>query len=276
MTLPGHKYFMSSGSMISNVFSKQMKSSLFLSALSVAVIVQVGGFNVMTSNAQAVKNSSFEYVPSLDRVERSQQIENGILRCAEGSQQGLITLLAPSDHVSTTISSRPTFFWYVSDVSAPVRFTVVNPGHAEPVIDISLKADKPGLFKFTLPPNVPELEIGKEYRWTVSLRRNVESPSANPIASASIKRIAHPPQLEQKLSTITSRFDRSAVYANSGIWHDTLTTIHHAPTNETGLPTQSILQDINSGRSMWLINKIPVANYISVLEDSITSRSSSC
>ncbi len=98
--------------MVSNVFSKQIKSTVFLSALSVAVIVQVGGFNVMPSNAQAVKKSSFEYVPAKDRVERSQQIENGILRCGQENQQGLITLLAPSDHVSTTVSGRPTFFWY--------------------------------------------------------------------------------------------------------------------------------------------------------------------
>ncbi len=254
-----------------------MKLILFLSTLSVIVFVKTCGVDILASNAQVVIKSSFKYVPSSDRVERSQQIENGILRCAEGSQQGLITLLAPKDHVSTTVSGRPTFFWYVTDVSSPVRFTVVNPGHAEPVIDISLKADKPGLFKFTLPPNIPELEIGREYRWTVSLRRNVESPSANPIASASIKRISYPQQLEQKLSTVTSRFDRSAVYASSGIWHDTLATIHHAPTNEKSLPApQSLLLDINSGKSMWLINKIPVVNYMSVPEDSIASRSSSC
>lgn len=263
--------------MVSNVFSKQIKSTVFLSALSVAVIVQVGGFNIMLSNAQAVKKSSFEYVPAKDRVEHSQQIENGILRCGQENQQRLITLLAPSDHVSTTVSGRPTFFWYVRDVSSPVRFVINDPEQIEPVIDVSLRADKPGLFKFTLPANIPELEIGKEYRWFVSLTRNTKRPSINPFAYASIKRISYPPQLEQKLSTITSRFDRSAVYASSGIWHDTLATIHHAPTNEKSLPApQSLLPDINSGKSMWLINKIPVVNYVSVSEDSIVSRSSGC
>lgn len=254
-----------------------MKHILFLSTLSLAALVRICGFDGIASNAQELKKSSFEYVPSKDRVEGSQRIENSSLRCARENQQGLITLLAPSDHVGTTVSGRPTFFWYVSNVSSPVRFTLVHPGQAEPVIDISLKADKPGLFKFTLPLNIPELEIGREYRWTVSLRYNVKRPSINPIAYAEVKRIPYPPQLEQKLSMVNSRFDRSAVYANLGIWYDTLATIYRAPTNERNLPTPpSILPSINSGKSMWLVNKIPVAGYESIPENSIASRSSSC
>lgn len=253
-----------------------MKPILFLSTLSVVALVNTCGFDVTPSNAQGVIKSSFEYVPSPDRVERSQRIENSFSRCVKENQQGLITLLAPSDHVSTTVSGHPTFFWYVKDVSDPVRFTVVKPGQIEPVIDISLKADKPGLFKFTLPPNIPELEIDREYRWTVGLVRNPKRHSLNPYAYAWIKRVSSPPQLEQKLSGISSRFDRSAVYANLGIWHDTLATIHRATADEN-LPTpQSLLPDINSGKSIWLINKIPVVDYVSVSKDSIVSRSLGC
>ncbi len=253
-----------------------MKPILFLSTLSVVALVKTCGFDITPSNAQGVIKSSFEYIPSPDRVERSQRIENSFSRCVKENQQALITLLAPSDHIGTTISGHPTFFWYVRDISSPVRFTLVKPKQIEPVIDISLKADKLGLFKFTLPPNIPELEMDTEYRWSVGLVRNLKRPSVNPYAYAWIKRVSSPPQLEQKLSGISSRFDRSAVYASLGIWHDTLATIHRATTDEN-LPTpQSLLPNINSGKSIWLINKIPIANYVSVSKDSIVSRGSGC
>ncbi len=141
---------------------------------------------------------------------------------------------------------------------------------------IDIKVNKPGLFKFTLPPNIPELEIGKEYCWTVSLVRNRKRPSRNFYAYTEIKRVALPNELKQKLSTTTSKFEQSALYTNSGIWYDALIAIHCISNQGKAVQLQPVLEQINSGESMWLINQLPIASFVSDPFGAVTARGSSC
>lgn len=134
-----------------------------------------------------------------------------------------LQLLVPDDHLPLTVSARPTFFWYVSNTTLPVRFTLVEPGVAEPLLDRSFIVKRPGIVQLTLPSEVPELALGKEYRWTVSLVCNKERPSENIYAYSSIKRVAITPKLAQTLAGVSQEQQkRSLVYAQSGIWYDAL------------------------------------------------------
>ena len=162
------------------------------------------------------------YIPPVGTSSTSRTKGAGSRGCDQSGNTNL-QLLVPDDHLPLTVSARPTFFWYVSDTILPVRFTLVEPGVAKPIVDRSFKVKRPGIVQLELPSDVPGLALGKEYRWTVSLVCNKERPSENIYADSSIKRVTVTPKLAQTLAESGKEPQkRSLVYARSGIWYDAL------------------------------------------------------
>ncbi len=136
-----------------------------------------------------------------------------------------LQLLAPNDHIATTVSTHPTFYWYISATSLPVRFTLVEPEVSKPVADRRFLVTRPGVVGVKLPSDVPGLVAGKEYRWTVAIVCDEDRPSANIYAYSWISRVAATPELKSKLAKVSSNSqNRSLVYAQSGIWYDALSS----------------------------------------------------
>lgn len=162
------------------------------------------------------------YIPPDGSSRTSRTTGTGSRGC-DHSGNTKLQLLVPDDHLALTVSARPTFFWYVSDTTLPVRFTLVEPGVAKPIVDRSFNVKSSGVVQFKLPSDLPELEVSKEYRWTVSLVCNKERPSANAYADSAIKRVAVTPELAQMLAEVGQEPQkRSLVYGRSGIWYDAL------------------------------------------------------
>lgn len=256
-----------------------MKGNFFLASLSLIVSIQVCILNLAAQaspkqvTAQKVtKISNLEYVPPTGRIQREQRSKSSVIRCGT-DPEGVINLLAPDDHVANTVSGHPTFFWYVepSDIEQPylVSFTLIQSEAIEPIIEAKLRVNQSGLVQFKTPSNIPQLEMGKEYQWTVSLVRNAQHPSQNPYAYAWLKRVPLLPLLKQKLATVRGNFERSSVYANSGLWYDTLSTIYRVSSNEKKFQPQQLIEQIKSGKSMWLVNQLPVASYASASKDDL-------
>ena len=136
-----------------------------------------------------------------------------------------LQLLAPNDHIPTTVSTHPTFYWYISATSLPVRFTLVEPGVIKPVADRRFRVTRPGVVGVKLPSDVPGLVVGKQYRWTVAIVCDEERPSANTYAYGWISRVVATPELKSKLAKVSNNSqNRSLVYAQSGIWYDALSS----------------------------------------------------
>jgi hypothetical protein len=131
-----------------------------------------------------------------------------------------VTLLVPQDHTGTTISEHPTFFWHLSQkLSSPLRFTLLEPGQ-KPILTKEIDP-KPGIIALKLPKNSQGLEIGKTYRWTVTVVCNTKKPSSNLFAQAWIERVALP--TSNKLSEYTNNTSLCSIkYAQAGIWYDAL------------------------------------------------------
>ena len=182
------------------------------------------------ANAAQVK----QYVPPSDRT-RPQRTEGSGSRGCTNSIPISLKLLTPNDHIARTVSARPTFFWYISDTTnVPIAFSLIEPGTTQPIFQQQLKADKAGIMKAELPPNVPELAVGREYRWTVALVCSEKRPSENIYARAWIERMAISPELSQKLGTANTDRDRAIIYAQSGIWQDAVATLYKAHTANPG------------------------------------------
>lgn len=131
-----------------------------------------------------------------------------------------VTLLVPQDHTATTVSDRPIFFWHLSQqLSSTLRFTLLEPGK-KPIFTQELSPE-PGIVALKLPQNSPPLEVGKTYRWTVTIVCNPQKPSKNLFAQAWIERVPLPTS-----QTFTENVNNislcSIEYAQAGIWYDAI------------------------------------------------------
>jgi len=141
-----------------------------------------------------------------------------------------LNLLIPADHLPLTVSSHPKFLWYVSDTSSPVRFTLVEQGIAKTLLDKRFTPEKPGIVELQLPDSSPGLEIGKNYRWTVSIICSASRSSENIYAMGRISRIPMSDELKvnKKLAIADSK-QRAMIYADAGVWYDALSTSFESP-----------------------------------------------
>lgn len=189
-----------------------------------AILVGLSSFS-LNSKALADINQGYIPPPNPDRIQRT---EAGGSRGCDGLDTSVsLTLLTPHNHVATTVSDRPTFLWHVSAL-VPIRFALVEPGVSKPVMEKLIKAKKPGIVELKVPPSVPKLVVGKEYRWTVSIPCNEQRPSENIYARAWIKRVASTPELAQKLRGVSQERQRAEIYASSGIWNNAISAIYTA------------------------------------------------
>ncbi|MGK7948573.1 MAG: DUF928 domain-containing protein [Xenococcaceae cyanobacterium] len=161
-------------------------------------------------------------------------------RCIDSDNR--LVLIVPENKeslsaVPKTTLSHPTFFWHIAQKSSlPVKFTLVEPGRT--IYTKELNLDKSGLVAVTLPKTVPPLEIGKEYRWTVSVICSRQNPSQNPYTQAWVKRVSLSSMVEteEKLGCDT--------YEKAEIWYDALAC--HLESNST-INTARLFQQIDLG-----------------------------
>lgn len=201
-------------------FSKQLKklgrSSIALSAICLTtwlVTVSVG----VTVNAQGKPS----YGLGLPRTAGTGGATRGTLP--------LVTMLIPEDG-GRTVSSRPTFYWYVSPerdgavASKPFQVTFFlreNPEiSAKSVFKAEGETNKSGLYKFTLPDSAPPLEVGKVQRWQIRWRSETGSTQVD--VNGMIMLAEASSDLRQALSKAATDLDKARVYASKSYWYDAL------------------------------------------------------
>ena len=172
-----------------------------------------------TMLAQIINVSSYQIYQPTNRKTRRQARKSGGSRgsCPQKTKSG-ITLLVPEDHIPLTSSAYPTFAWYQEQKSSlPVKFTLLEPGH-KPIYSQELTITRSGLIILSLPKTVSALEMGKKYRWSVSIICNPQHPSQNPYAEAWIERTSVPWIKTEKLQENSC----GLTYAQLGIWYDAI------------------------------------------------------
>lgn len=128
-----------------------------------------------------------------------------------------IVMIVPDDG-ARTLSDRPTFYWYVE--KAPFRTTFFlrdSVGtQAKTVYRIESKADKPGLYRITLPENI-RLKNNDPQRWQVRWQdeRGVEQ-----VDVASAVKLEPNPQVSAKLAESKTDLERARIYSANFYWYD--------------------------------------------------------
>lgn len=148
-----------------------------------------------------------------------------------------ITPLAPKSAFATT-SPYPTLFWYWPYTAKPatviaVKFQLTDkdqnsiyeqdiPMPATPAIE--------ALDIASFKANLPSLEVGKVYYWQLTPVCSPDKPDVTEVkvdytVRSLIKRFPVNPSLASKIQQATPE-ERVALYANAGIWDETLTTLY--------------------------------------------------
>ncbi len=148
--------------------------------------------------------------------------------CYQKNQPVLLSLLVPERHVGQTVSARPSFFWYLENAKF-AKFALVETGVPKPLLEKTLQASRAGIMRVELPKDAPELAVGKEYRWSVTVLCNPNRPSdVVSYTQSFIERVAATSELTRQLGSAKSDLERARIYAQSGLWYDTLSVLSAA------------------------------------------------
>ncbi|RCJ19646.1 hypothetical protein A6770_05755 [Nostoc minutum NIES-26] len=139
-----------------------------------------------------------------------------------------IKALLPANNLGLTVEKYPTFFVYIPPTSSHVVEFELHEGSKNQVVYKTrfIAPDNAGVVSLSLPNNktVEPLQIGKNYRWFFSVICNPEDSSENLLVQGWVQRIQPSATLVSQLQKAAPR-DRPRIYAEAGIWHETLTTL---------------------------------------------------
>ncbi|MFP4221585.1 MAG: DUF928 domain-containing protein [Phormidium sp.] len=136
-----------------------------------------------------------------------------------------VTLVTPVDHTAYTVSGQPTFYWLAEQtINRPVEFTLVEDGNPNPIYVQQFDRLEAGMNQVAL-DSEQSLEVGKTYRWTVSVICNAQRRSADVFAQGWIERVDVSEDLQARLDAATTPEEVAQAYAESSIWFDALAAL---------------------------------------------------
>lgn len=120
-----------------------------------------------------------------------------------------------------TTKAQPNLYCYASKaVATNVEFTLIISGQSTLVLQTNLvNGLRAGINSIELAQYGITLRPETEYKWSISLVLDPESPSRDEVTSGMIQRILPPAELADKLAQAKA-FDRPLIYAQEGLWYD--------------------------------------------------------
>ncbi len=123
-----------------------------------------------------------------------------------------------------TTSAYPTFWFYVDyPIDSQVEFILQDESENE-VYKTNFSLDKTsGLISLILPKNKVNLEIGQSYHWYLYIMCNVQN-SPDDFVEGWVKRVELDSNINDQLE-LAQPLERISIYAENGLWFDTLSII---------------------------------------------------
>ena len=190
--------------------------------------------NLFTQSAQA-QSRRVRYVPP-SNLDAPKVSGSGISRsgCKEAEEICLIALLPDlkieSAPVPQTISERPTIYLLTPKVdNGTFIFRIYNETSLTPKRTIYRKSfnvnNQDGIIAFKIPDDAPILEVNQKYK----LQFGVEYQSGDSkTVYAYIKRVLPSPNLVERIKNTTKPIELAALYAQEGLWFETMQTLAEA------------------------------------------------
>ncbi|MDZ7961272.1 MAG: DUF928 domain-containing protein [Aulosira sp. DedQUE10] len=127
-----------------------------------------------------------------------------------------------------TTSERPTFWFYVpytQELTANAEFILQDSAENDIYRNAIALPPKPGIIGVSLPSNA-SLQVGKTYHWYFKVLCNQQQTATVPIyVEGDIERVNLDSRIMQQLETAVDLQQKVAIYAQEGIWFDSLTML---------------------------------------------------
>lgn len=147
----------------------------------------------------------------------------GVASCIQGNVP--LTALTPVDNVVTTVSGNPSLFWYVPQTRARIAtFTLFDHQKNRVYRTFLPLKSKSGVMKLSLPSTV-SLEMGKNYRWQLTLICNPASLQQDVLVEGTIQRTQLSSEQQEELAQAKQSIDKAQVYADAKVWQETITIL---------------------------------------------------
>ncbi|OUL23134.1 hypothetical protein BV372_30230 [Nostoc sp. T09] len=126
-----------------------------------------------------------------------------------------------------TTAAHPTFWFYIplpKNATYPAEF-VLQDEASNPIYQTAIALpDQPGVMGISLPKTVAPMVLNKRYRWFFSIYCDQEKQWPPVYVEGVIQRVNLSQAIAQQLETAKPQ-QQSAIYAQNGIWYETLTTL---------------------------------------------------
>lgn len=179
--------------------------------------------------------------------------------------QNLNPLLpSPSTKLQLTASAHPTFLVYVPRTSAKaMEFVLFADNSEKEIYQTTLNlTGTPGIVSISVPSTTPALEMGKDYRWIVTMAcpsQSEESAPEDPYVQGLVRRI----QSDSSLSQLDKAkpLDRVALYAKSGFWYEAVANLAALRKAQPSDPeVASAWKDLLQSAGLEAIANVPLKN----------------
>lgn len=135
------------------------------------------------------------------------------------------TILASRDRVGQTMSTHPTFAWFIDDEQPrAMEFTIYKYTQNKQYNKIYQTTEKtsPGIMAFTLPKNESPLKLNQIYVSQVVIFCEPNSPSTSLIDQVYFEIVDVPINLKNQLQNTSTSLEKVNLYAESGLWYDAI------------------------------------------------------
>jgi Domain of Unknown Function (DUF928) len=127
---------------------------------------------------------------------------------------------SPATNWGETIGNKPIFWFHTSVQFTSVEFSLWDEKGLEKLYETTVSMNsEPGVFKFRLPDDAPDLEVDRIYRWKIQASCNSSSEQNLNVNGVIVRRSNS--ELQAKIEGASSE-ERVNLYAENGFWFDTL------------------------------------------------------
>ncbi|MEZ2225527.1 MAG: DUF928 domain-containing protein [Microcoleus sp.] len=145
--------------------------------------------------------------------------------CVKGKRD--VTALVPENKIARTVSEYPVFFFYLPQTDATQAEFVLQDENEKQIYQTTLKINNSsGVTGVSIPANgnMSPLQVGKNYRWFVTLICDPQDRSADVSEQGILRRVELSADIRSKLEKADVR-EKTFIYAQNGIWQDALSTL---------------------------------------------------
>lgn len=136
-----------------------------------------------------------------------------------------ITALIPQTNWANTLSERPTLWFYIPYQQGRLRIWLKDEDKNASVALLAYQVKDGGIMGFSLPETAPPLEVNRAYRWQVYFNCDSDiEPSCTEVQGI-VKRVAADEALQTSLTSANSIKEKINLYAQQGLWQETITEL---------------------------------------------------